>query len=384
MYKIGIECHNLENKRWGTGRHLSKLLENIAQLADPQPQNNGAGLLNEFRFYLYFKECVPDDPYLNHPIFVKKILKLSWPRRPFFNIFFHLLLPIAYWRDHLNAMFFASFMLPAFFRGRSLVVLTNDIHYEYSQGHLPWRYRLGYALFANWAARCASQLTTYTQFAKDEIVRLFKVKPERISVNYPGLDRKQFFAVAASPKENYIFCLGQAFPRRHAKEIIEAFPLLANQFPDLKLILVGQDKYPIPTLKPLAQKINMQLGEERIIHYDYIQSDEDLLKLYQRARLFIYLSSSEALGWPPLEALAAGTASVVKNSPLAQEIFEDKVFVIADETDPVAIAQGISQALENTSSQKEILAHIDQLLAKFNWRLHTQRWLTEIKALCTK
>ncbi|MDO8495335.1 MAG: hypothetical protein Q7S32_02290, partial [bacterium] len=146
MINVGIECHNLESRRWGVGRHLSKILEEIAKQADTSE------LAKEFRFYLYFKGSIPNDPYLNHPIFVKKILKPSWLPRPSFNIFFHLLLPWAYRRDHLQAMFFASFMLPAFFVGRSMVVLTNDIYYEYTEGTLPWRYKLAYRLFSNWAA----------------------------------------------------------------------------------------------------------------------------------------------------------------------------------------------------------------------------------------
>src|SRR3989338_10001381 len=170
MIRIGIECHALESNRWGVGHHLAKLLEEISIKSE---------LANEFRFYLYFKKHIPDDPYLNNPIFVKKVLKLP-VIGPSFNIFFHILLPLAYFWDRLKAVFFPSFMLPAFFLGTSLVVLTNDVHYEYTEGQLPFRYKLAYRIFANWAAWRATRISAYTHTAKKELVRIFKINPDRI------------------------------------------------------------------------------------------------------------------------------------------------------------------------------------------------------------
>ena len=40
-------------------------------------------------------------------------------------------------------------------------------------------------------------------------------------------------------------------------------------------------------------------------HYDHI-SEENLEELYKNARLFVYVSDTEAFGLPPLEALAWG------------------------------------------------------------------------------
>lgn len=372
MYHIGIECHNLENRRWGIGRHLSKILETIAKQSE---------LTKEFRFYLYFKSVIPDDPCLNHPIFVKRILKLPWPKRPSFNIFFHLLLPWVYRHDCLDAMFFASFMLPAFFSGQSMVVLTNDIYYEYTEGSLPWRYKLGYRLFSNWAAKRATLLTTYTHAAKQELVRLFKIKPEKIVVNYLGIDRQQLRPASHVSKKSYLLYVGQCFPRRRAKETIEAFAMMAPQFPDLKLILVGQDKYRPPLLDALIKKTNAQLGQERIIHYAYVESDTDLLRLYQEAQLLIYLSSSEAMGLPPLEALAAGTPALVKDNPLNREIYEGFAFYSPSETDPQIIAETIAKALHDQSRQQAILNHAHQITSKFDWNKHVQNLLNQLKSI---
>lgn len=336
-------------------------------------------LQKEFRFYLYFKSQIPDDAFLANPIFVKKVLKLPF-LRPSFNIFFHILLPFAYLKDRLDAMFFASFMLPAFFSGKSLVVLTNDIHYEYTKGNLPWRYKLAYRLFSNWAARRATLLTTFTQAAKDEIVNLFKVKPQRITVNYLGVD---FFAQTRNYKlepKTYLLYVGQALPRRRVKETIQAFEILAPKLPELKLVVIGEDKYNPPVLKKLTETINKKLGSVRIIYHDYIKRDEDLVRLYSQAKLFIYISSSEAMGLPPLEALAYGTPPIVKDNPLNREIYQGNAFYVQNEKDPVEISETIEKALNDEPKQKEIIQNASQILNKFSWQKHTERFLEIIRA----
>jgi len=378
MYKIAIECHNLENKRWGIGRHLSKILEEISK----KPE-----LAKEFRFYLYFKGFVPDDPYLQNPIFVKRILKLPF-LHPSYNVFFHILLPLACLRDKINATFFPGFMLPAFFLGKSLVVLANDIYYEYKTGNLPLRYRLGYMLFSNWAAKRATKITTFTESAKKEVSQIFKIKPERIIVNYLGIDNPKNFLIQNPIRQlmdtiqNYLLYTGQAFPRRRAKETIQAFEIIAPKFPDLKLVLVGQDKYNPPILNSLVRETNQRLGGERVMHYDYIEKDEDLRSLVAGAKLFIYISTSEAMGLPPLEALALGTPPLVKDNELNKEIYEGNAFYVQDEIDPQQIALAIEQALSNREKAERIIQNSQHIVSKFDWSKHTEKLLQIFRELC--
>ena len=352
---------------------MSKVLEEITK----KP-----GIQKEFKFYLYFKGFIPDDPYLNSPIFVKKVLKLPF-LRPSYNIFFHLLLPWRCVRDGIDVAFFPGFMLPLFFIGKSLVVLTNDIYYEYKSGNLPWKYRMGYLLFSNWAAKRATKITTFTESAKKEISKLFKISPQRITVNYLGIDTPKIETTnnQQSTINNYLLFVGQAFPRRRVKETILAFKSIASKFPSLKLVIVGHDKYNPPILEKTIGETNKELGEKRILHYDYIESDQELQSLIQNAKLFIYLSSSEAMGLPPLEALALGTPPLLKDNELNKEIYGDNAFLVQDETNPQNIALAIEKALGNQRKRGQILRNSEKVTSKFTWEKHTEKLLEIFRGL---
>lgn len=376
MKKIGIECHNLEGNRFGVGQALMQLLEEISQT----PR-----LAGKFEFYLYFKKEIPPDKALESPIFKKKILRLPF-FPPSFNIFYHILIPIQYFRDRLNGIFFPGYMLPPLFRGKSIVIMTNDVHYEVHSGNLPLRYRAAYYLFSQWATKHASKIMTISQTAKSEISKWYKIPPERIAVNPWGLNKtlaaasytngeiarvKEKFGV----KDDFIFSWGQAFPRRHFKETILAFGKIAPDFPRLQYLLACADKYNPPILKALAEKINNGLGREAIVYKNYIKDEKDLFTLVKSARLVIYISASEAMGLPPLEALAMGTPALVAENDLNREIFGDNAFFAKDMDSANEISRDISRALSDEANRRRITGNKNNVVGKFSWQANLDNLL---------
>jgi len=382
MIKIGVDCHKLEDstagQRAGIGRHTYKLLEEISK----RPE-----LKDKFKFYLYFKGEIPKDiPFLNNKIFVKKIAKLPYffPFfRPSFNIYFHIALPIHVFNDKLDVVYFNSFMHPAFLLNKSILVLTNDVYHEYTKGVQPLRYRLGYKIFANWGKIRATQITTLSESSKKELAGYFKIKEEKIKVVPLGVDLEQFKPGVKQVKDDYVFYVGQAFPRRHLKETMEAFEIISSKFPKLKLIAVGVDKYNPRIIDKLADDINNRLGEERIIRYDSVD-DERLRNLYQKALLFIYISSSEAMGLPPLEALAAGTAPVVANTPTTREIFGKNALFVDNPDDIKEIAQKLKEGLSKVELRENIVDTAGSILSYYSWKNHTDSMLEMFKDIAKK
>lgn len=369
MINVAIDCHKLEDatgaSRAGVGRHTQRLLEELAELPD---------IRSTHRFYLYFKKSIPTEmPLLRDELFIPKVARLPFffPFfRPSFNGFFHLGMPFRALLDGIDVGFFPSFMLPALWPTRSVVVLTNDVHYEMTQGSLPLRYRIGYTLFSTWAAKRATRVTTQTNASAEDISKQFGIPKNEITVVPLGADIATY-ATADAPKEEYILYVGQAFPRRHLRETMLAFEIIAPEFPSLRLIAVGVDKYNPPIVDNLASDINKRLGEERVQRREGV-SDAQLRDLYRRARLFTYISSSEAMGLPPLEALAAGTIPVVADTPTTREIFANHALFVDNPDDPSAIADVLREALKNDEAGATVLSGRQEVLDRYTWARHAE------------
>lgn len=401
MIKIGIECENLEDlkSRWGVGQVTFNLLKEYAN--NPEWQS-------KYKLYLYFKKRVPDDEFLKNSIFVKRVSGSSS-----FNIFYHILMPLRAMFDRLDWMFFPAYMLPPLYLGKSVVMLTDDVYHEYKYGNLPFRYKLAYRLFTNWAAIKANKILAISETSKKKLVKLYGIKPEKIFVSHLGVNypQKSCYSLLTT---NYLLYVGQMFPRRHARENILAFKKVVKEFlpihdvehhnrgssilhsnqddlskigTDLKLIMVGKDKYPGRAgrpyvIKELITQTNKELGSERIIHHDYIEKREDINRLYAGARALIYVSDREAFGLPPVEALSFGVSPVIMDNELGHELFEDYAFY-SKSGDIDDIAEAMSLALSEEDHSAELRARIKNsgsiFAKKYNWKNFAEKFFEEIK-----
>lgn len=372
--KIGIECESIEGKNpmWGVGRIIMKLLEEISRR--PELEKN-------FRFVLYFKDTVPDFPFLNASVFEKKIVPVPFFKNRLFPIYYFALLPMKLWFERLDLMFWPNYMLPIIAFGKSLVMLTEDVYYETHEGKLPFRYRLAYGIFGWWTAKFATKILAISETSKKNISRLYNISSNRIAINYLGVDFGSSFAKATEglqQKENYILFVGQAFLRRHLKETILAFENIITThkehsytlenvgITELKLIAIGPDKYETPTIGHLVSEVNSRLNRQAVIHKDYV-TDKELAELYAGAKALVYVSDREAFGLPPMEALSFGVPPIIADNELGHELFGEYVFYVKN-PDPDGIAEGIRQALTQTDKIEKIKLDGPEFVKKYNWK----------------
>ena len=385
MLKIGIECHSLEKEKFGVGQTLLQFLKSVsenAEMTNPPWQ---------IRFVLYFNKRIPQDPILDSPLFEKKLLRFPL-LPPSFSIFYHILLPIAYLRDHLDGIFLPSYMMPAFlFWGKSIAVLTNDVYFESRQGDLPFKYKIAYRIFSWLAAKRSDRVMTISEFSKKELARLYNVSPEKISVISWGLNDEikhlekgslSSQKISATKQrlgiENkFILSVGQAFSRRKVKESMLAFEKIADQFPDVQYVVACIDKNNPPIIDSLAQEINKKLGRTAILRISYL-SQEDILCLFNNTELLVYISSHEAMGLPPMEALKCGTVPLVADNELTHEIFGEHAFFVACETNAdeiQSIADEMREALTNTIKRNKIIKEGQIAMQRFSWPELTKKIL---------
>jgi glycosyltransferase involved in cell wall biosynthesis len=370
--RVGIECESIENDSYGVARLTLNLLEQLAQ----RPE-----LLSTHRFVLYFNGRIPQLPFLDNPLFEKKLIGLSkWKLPLSFSLYYYLLLPLHLWKDRLSAMYYPNYMLPIIHPPHvpSIVMMTDDIFQEAHNPKLPLRYRLAYQIFSTgWAKLRATRIMAISHASKAVLIQ-HGITDQRIVVNELGV------RVALQPRREeegvpYLLCVGQAFERRHVREVMEAFGRIAHQYPHLTLHIVGVDKYEPPIVERLAEKLNAQLGRKAVIWESRV-TEERLHALYSGALATVYVSTTEAFGLPPLEGLSYGVAPIVGDTPVNREIYGEQAFYVKDQTVD-GITPVLVRAIEDREARERIRESGPSILKRYTWAAHADRFLAMIQSL---
>ncbi len=213
----------------------------------------------------------------------------------------------------------------------------------------------------------AARIFAVSNFSKKDTERLFQVPGEKIEVIYNALDDRfrQGHATDADRKliaeryqVTYPFLLyaGRISPHKNVVRIIEAFAALKAElekeglFPDLKLIIIGDELSKHPDLRRAVIKTRVQ-NDVRFLGFVPI----GVLRIfYDLAKVFVFPSLYEGFGLPPLEAMAHGTPVVTSNTSSIPEVVgnaavmvnPENVFEIMHALHKVLVDQGVREKLK--------------------------------------
>ena len=259
---------------------------------------------------------------------------------------------------------------PVFMRRQ--VATIHDMSYLVNPKWFSLPYRLFYRLMTPLMASHARRLITVSEFSKGEIVRLLKVSPDKVSVihNAPSGCFLQGEGVCKNTSENdhstdkFILTVSSLDPRKNLSLVFEAYGKSAQRLP---LYVVGE-RYPVFGKLEVPWNDNIKfLG--RI-------SDEELRSYYAHASLFVYPSSYEGFGMPPMEAVACGCRNVVLSDiPVFREVYGDMAhYVKVDDSDALA-------AMFDTLPAEIRPDKISDFIERFTWEASVEKLVEALRNL---
>jgi glycosyltransferase involved in cell wall biosynthesis len=155
----------------------------------------------------------------------------------------------------------------------------------------------------------------------------------------------------------YIMTVSTLEPRKNFLGLIQAFNLLKanrSQGPQPKLVIVGSPGWryePIlAAMKPLVE-----CGD--VIHLERVKSEE-LRVLYTHADAFVFPSTAEGFGFPPLEAMSCDVPVIASDLPAHRWVLGDAA-IYCNPIDPASIAAAIQRLLgaeEGPALRKQLIA----------------------------
>jgi glycosyltransferase involved in cell wall biosynthesis len=116
---------------------------------------------------------------------------------------------------------------------------------------------------------------------------------------------------------NFILFLGTLEPRKNIATLIDAFEQFKiTDRQDFHLVIAGKRGY---NSKKLFEKIKRSKFFNNIKIIDYVEP-ADKVYLYNLSKLFVFPSYYEGFGFPPLEALACGTPTIISHTSSLSEV----------------------------------------------------------------
>ncbi len=233
----------------------------------------------------------------------------------------------------------------------------------------------------------AGRILAVSNFTKSEIEKLFGIPDKHIEVVYNAIDER-FLGGHATETErqalveryqvNYPFLLyaGRIGPHKNLVRIIQAFAALKAElekqtlFPDLKLIIIGDELSKHPDLRRTVIRNGVQ-NDVRFMGFVPI---EMLRVFYDAAKVFVFPSLYEGFGLQPLEAMAHGTAVVTSNTSSLPEAI-GQAAVLVNPENVFEIMRALHRVLVDSTLREEMRRRGYAQVKKYSWGASAQRIL---------
>jgi glycosyltransferase involved in cell wall biosynthesis len=287
--------------------------------------------------------------------------------------------------------FFCHEDAPLRYKGKMILTVHDLIPLALPHLYHPrrnWLYRRKYDLTGA-IVRRAGMIIADSESTKKDIIRFYSVAGERIEVVYPGVDT--IFRPVENPsliervknkysiKGDFVFYVGGIDPRKNIRNLLEAFSRLqSKRFPELYLVIGGdlESQREYPDLIAQIEKLRLT---DKVKLVGYV-SGEDLVLMYNAARLFIFPSLYEGFGLPPLEAMACGTPVVTSNVSSLPEVTGDAAILI-DPANPDEIGVSMERVVSDENSASSLREKGLHRAGLFGWEKTAKKTLEVYRRL---
>jgi len=293
---------------------------------------------------------------------------------------------------HIPHLFWLPRSLPC-----PYVMTVHDLleHMYGTHEHSGFR-RSMHELLTRRVLRGAARILAVSQFTKQEIEKLVGIRSDRIEVVYNAIDERflrghastgdrQLIAERYQVTYPFLLYAGSIRPHKNVVRIIEAFSALKTElekegaYPDLKLIIIGDDLSGHPDLRRTVIRSGVQ-NDVRFLGFVPI---EVLRILYDNAKIFVFPSLYEGFGLPPLEAMAHGTPVVTSNTSSLPEV-TGKAAVLVNPENVFEIRRALHRVLTDNVLRERLKTQGFEQSQRFSWDKSAQRILGIYKEIAGK
>jgi glycosyltransferase involved in cell wall biosynthesis len=230
--------------------------------------------------------------------------------------------------------------------------------------------------FTSAAARFSRKIITLSEWSKRDLLELYRIPPEKVSVIYCGYDENLFnhrphdeatlelILSRFGIRRPYVFHHGTVHPRKNLQRLIEAYGLVMerNRNLDVQLVLTGTFGL---QHEPIVRASVALSGRSKVIFTGPLPNEELALML-KGCTAAVIPSLYEGFCLPMVEAMACGVPTVVANSSCLPEV-SGGVLSYFDPLSVEDMADAIERVLEDRSLRDQLARQGLQRASSFSW-----------------
>lgn len=269
------------------------------------------------------------------------------------------------------------------------VLTMHDISFDQpAPGETPWSGRM------RWLARrsvaAARLILTDSEYSADQMREHWGLSPRRLRVIPLAPDavdpdwqaRRDSTLSRLAVQGRYVLYVGSMYSRRHLPTLIAALGPILRDRQGWQAVLVGRNRTrPHEDLEGSIAAVNAAVGRSALVHLPFV-TDEDLHVLYGAAGVFVYLSTLEGFGIPPIEAMQYGVPVVSTDAGSLRE-FTPGAAVLVDPGRVDNVRDAIARLIDDPAHARDYAARSVARAQEFSWdRCAASTWdaLHEVSA----
>jgi len=314
--RIGIDARLLFYNRAGIGQYILRLIEALAQIHS----NDNTFLILQSR--------KDKSSAINANGFLRKSL---WT--PSHNRFEQLALSFEISRLGLDLLHSPDF-IPPFKRNCKSVITIHDLAFLLYP-HFLTKESARYYGQIDQAWRNTDHIIAVSEATKQDSIKMLGVPEKKITVIheaanpiYQPVDRnkaRQFTQKKFGIDQKFILFVSTIEPRKNLPNLLKAYRRLRNEYKRKELlVLVGGNGWLWEEVYETVDRLNLK---DHVVFLGHVSS-EDLVYIYNAARLFVHPAFYEGFGLPPLEAMSCGVPVIVSNTSAFPEVVSDAGIMI--------------------------------------------------------
>ncbi len=163
---------------------------------------------------------------------------------------------------------------------------------------------------------------------------------------------------------NYALCVSTLEPRKKVAQLLAAWRLLPDSLrKTYPLVMAGTDGW---LSQALQSEINQAQTQGWVKHLGYV-SEQDLPLLYAGAALFVYPSTYEGFGLPPIEAMSCGVPVVVSKQSCLPEVTQGAALMVNPD-DIAEFCTALEKGLTDDIWRQTAVAAGLRVAATYSWQ----------------